>query len=66
MKTHVPICFFWTRRYNYSPICLGYNWKNPVFLFDVFGKNEKANISDADKAAFYMAIQILNKGLKND
>lgn len=43
-----------------------YNQKNPVFLFDVFGKNEKANVSDAEKVAFYKAIQILKKGLKND
>lgn len=43
-----------------------YNQLNPVFLFDVFGKNQRANISDADKKAFYQAIQILKKGLKHD
>lgn len=42
-----------------------YNMKNPVFLFTVFGKNERANITDAEKMAFYKAIQILKKELKS-
>ena len=42
-----------------------YNQKNPVYLFSVFGKNEKTNITDAEKLAFYKGIQILKKELKS-
>ena len=42
-----------------------YDKNHPVFLFDVFGKNEKANISDVEKNEFYKAIQILKKELKS-
>lgn len=54
------------KRGSFRVIYYYYNKLNPVFLFDVFGKNQKANISDADKKAFYQGIQILKKGLKND
>ena len=42
-----------------------YNEKNPVFLFEVFGKNEKSNISDQQKKALYKIIQQMKKGLKS-
>ncbi len=42
-----------------------YNKKNPVFLFTVYGKNEKANITDAEKQAYYKGIQILKKEMKS-
>jgi len=41
-----------------------YDKKNPVFLFTVYGKNEKANITDAEKQAYYRGIQILKKEMK--
>ncbi|WP_447969882.1 type II toxin-antitoxin system RelE/ParE family toxin [Nitrospira sp. M1] len=41
-----------------------YDKKNPVFLFTVYGKNEKANITDAEKHAYYKGIQILKKEMK--
>ncbi len=42
-----------------------YNTKNPVFLFDIFGKNEKSNISETEKNELYKIIQELKKGLKS-
>ena len=42
-----------------------YNSENPVFLFDIFGKNEKSNISDNEKNELYKIIQELKKGLKS-
>lgn len=50
---------------SYRVIYYYYNPKNPVFLFTLFGKNEKANLSQAEKQAFYKAIQNLKKGLKS-
>ncbi len=41
-----------------------YNKKNPIFLFTVYGKNEKANITDAEQQAYYKGIQILKKEMK--
>ncbi len=41
-----------------------YDKKNPVFLFTVYGKNEKSNITDAEKQAYYKGIQILKKEMK--
>lgn len=42
-----------------------YDAKNPVYMFTVFGKNEKANLSDAEKQAIFKAIQILKKDMKS-
>ncbi|MFV1974199.1 MAG: type II toxin-antitoxin system RelE/ParE family toxin [Candidatus Scalindua sp.] len=50
---------------SYRVIYYYYNHKNPIFLFTVFGKNEKANLTDAEKLAFYKSIQILKKELKS-
>ncbi len=49
----------------YRAVYYYYNPRNPVFLFTVFGKNEKANLTDAEKLAFYKGIQILKKELKS-
>lgn len=38
--------------------------KNPVFLFTVFGKNEKANLTDAEKNALYKIVQQIKKEMK--
>jgi hypothetical protein len=35
--------------------------KNPVFLFTVYGKNEKANLTDAEKNALYKIVQQIKK-----
>ncbi|NRA88064.1 MAG: type II toxin-antitoxin system RelE/ParE family toxin [Rhizobiales bacterium] len=50
---------------SYRVIYYYYNQLNPVFLFSIYGKNQKGNISDAEKNNFFKAIQILKKGLKN-
>ena len=42
-----------------------YNPKNPIFLFSVYGKNEKTDISDAEKNSLYKVIQEIKKGLKS-
>ena len=41
-----------------------YDNKNPVFLFTVFGKNEKANLTDAEKNALYKIVQQIKKEMK--
>ena len=41
-----------------------HNSKNPVFLFTVYGKNEKANLIDAEKNALYKIVQQIKKELK--
>ncbi len=41
-----------------------YDDKNPVFLFTVFGKNEKANLTDAEKNALYKIVQKMKKEMK--
>ena len=38
--------------------------KNPVFLFTVFGKNEKANLTEAEKNALYKIVQQIKKEMK--
>lgn len=38
---------------------------HPIFMFDIFGKNEKENLSDADKQNLYKGIQILKKELRS-
>ncbi|MBI1302083.1 MAG: addiction module toxin RelE [Alphaproteobacteria bacterium] len=42
-----------------------YNVQNPVYMLTVFEKNEKANISDAEKQTIYKAIQVLKKEMKS-
>ncbi len=42
-----------------------YNINNPIFLFSVYGKNEKANISDAEKNMLYKIIQKIKQELKS-
>ncbi|MCF6283616.1 MAG: type II toxin-antitoxin system RelE/ParE family toxin [Candidatus Hydrogenedentes bacterium] len=41
-----------------------YNPNNPVLLFTVFGKNEKANISAAEKSTLYKLVQAIKKEMK--
>lgn len=41
-----------------------YDSKNPVFLFTVYGKNEKANLTDAEKNALYTIVQQIKKEMK--
>ena len=41
-----------------------YDHKNPVFLFSVFGKNEKANLTDVEKNALYKIVQQIKKEIK--
>jgi len=41
-----------------------YDHNNPVFLFTVFGKNEKANLTDAEKNALYKIVQQIKKEMK--
>lgn len=50
---------------SYRVIYYYYNERNPLFLLSLFGKNEKANLSEAEKVALYKGIQILKKGLKS-
>jgi len=38
--------------------------KNPVFLFTVYGKNEKANLTDAEKNALYKIVQEIKREMK--
>ena len=49
---------------SYRVIYYFYNDKNPIYLLTLFGKNEKANLSDAEKNAISKAIQVLKKGMK--
>ena len=48
---------FWAIHYYYDR-------KNPVFLFTVYGKNEKANLTDAEKNALYKIVQQIKKEMK--
>lgn len=41
-----------------------YSENNPVYLFTVFGKNEKSNLSDAEKNVLYKIVQDLKKEFK--
>lgn len=51
---------------SYRVIYYYYNKNAPVFLFSVYGKNEKANLTDAEKNALYEVIQLIKKEMKND
>tara|TARA_R110002153_G_scaffold249448_4_gene405794 strand:- start:26 stop:358 length:333 start_codon:yes stop_codon:yes gene_type:complete len=41
-----------------------YTKNNPILLFTVFGKNERTNISDADKNALYKIVQSIKKEMQ--
>ncbi len=41
-----------------------YNARNPVLLFTIYGKNEKANLTDAEEKALYKLIQAIKKEMK--
>ena len=41
-----------------------YTENNPVLLFTVFGKNERANISDAERNALYKVVQAIKKEME--
>ncbi len=41
-----------------------YDLQNPVYLFTVFGKNEKSNLSNTEKNALYKIVQAIKKELK--
>lgn len=41
-----------------------YTKNNPILLFTVFGKNERTNISDADKKALYKIVQSIKKEMQ--
>lgn len=49
---------------SYRVIYYYYNKNAPVFLFSVYGKNEKANLTDAEKNALYEVIQHIKKEMK--
>lgn len=42
-----------------------YNPDNPIFLFSVYGKNEKSNISDAERNTLYKITREIKKELKS-
>jgi hypothetical protein len=50
---------------SYRVIYYYYDEHNPVLLFTVFGKNERANITDAEKKALYTVIQAIKKEMKS-
>jgi len=50
---------------SYRVIYYFYDDQNPVVLFTVFGKNERSNISDAEKNALYQIIQEIKKEFKS-
>ncbi len=49
---------------SYRVIYYYYNDNNPLILFTLFGKNEKVNISDAEKNALHKIIQLYKKEMK--
>ena len=49
---------------SYRVVYYYYNPKNPVFMFTVFGKNEKSNLTDAEKKSLHSIIKLLKKELK--
>lgn len=49
---------------SYRVIYYYYNEHNPLLLFSLFGKNEKANISDAEKNALYKVVQEIKKDMR--
>lgn len=50
---------------SYRVIYYYYDESNPVLLFTVFGKNERSNITDAEKNALYTVIQAIKKEMKS-
>ena len=52
------------KRGGYRVIYYYYDKNNPLFLFSIYGKNEKDNITDSEKQAYYKGIQVLKKELK--
>ena len=50
---------------SYRVIYYYYDLNNPIYLFTVFGKNERANISDAAKNELYKIVQELKKEMKS-
>jgi len=52
------------KRGSFRSIHYYYDKKNPVFLFTVYGKNEKANLTDAEKNALFKIVQQIKKELK--
>lgn len=49
---------------SYRVIYYYYNKDSPVLLFSVYGKNEKANLTAAEKNALYDVIQQIKKEMK--
>ncbi len=41
-----------------------YDNQNPAFLFTVFGKNEKVNLTDSEKNTLYRIVQHIKKEMK--
>lgn len=42
-----------------------YNDKNPVLLFTIYGKNEKADLTGEEEKALYKIIQAIKKEMKS-
>ena len=42
-----------------------YDDKSPVLLFTIYGKNEKANLTDAEEKALYKVVQAIKKEMKS-
>ena len=49
----------------YRVIYYYYDDKNPVLLFTIYGKNEKANLTDAEEKALYDVVQAIKKEMKS-
>lgn len=49
---------------SYRIIYYYYDDNNPLTLFTVFGKNEKASISDSEKNELYKIVQQIKKEMK--
>lgn len=41
-----------------------YNEHAPIFLLEIFGKNEKANLTKAERNALAQGVAVLKKGLR--
>ena len=50
---------------SYRAVYYYYDENNPVLLFTVFGKNERANISTAEKQALYQLVQAIKQEFKS-
>lgn len=48
----------------YRVIYYYYDKHNPLVLFTMYGKNEKANISKAEKQALYKIVRAIKKEMK--